>query len=93
MSRPTLRLFVELEDGKTWEVDADQRDYAAWEMQTFYDPARNTVLRRFLAFSASSRLKLTDLSWAKFNAQAVMVDVESVDEPADPTQPGTSAGN
>lgn len=84
-----LRLGVEMDDGTTWEVVCDQRDYASWEIQPFHDAGRPVTRVRYLAFSASCRERKTDLSWPKFNAAAVDVGALDVDD-VDPTQPDHS---
>lgn len=95
MAITPIGLAVELEDGTTWEVSADQRDLAKWELQPFYDPARLTVRQRYMGYAASVRAGRTDLSWPKFDAACVEVrgaDDDSDDEPeeVDPTEPDPS---
>lgn len=92
-------LTVELEDGKTWDVVADQRDAAAWEVQSFgcstaLAGTKGMAFGRFLAWSASKRQDLTKLDWAKFDRQCIEVTDQKVEEPpdaADPGQPAASA--
>jgi hypothetical protein len=87
-----LPLTVELEDGTAWEVTADQRDGAKWEMQPFCADDRPTVRLRFLAFAASARMGRTSLSWPKFDAVCIAVSVTDREaEPVDPTPADPSA--
>ena len=99
-----MELNVELEDGSTYQVVADQRDIAKWEIQPFGFPAAQMEDRmsmsmlRFLAWSAMTRQQLTALKWDAFNDQcveAVPLDDEEGSVPADasdPGQPARSAG-
>jgi hypothetical protein len=74
----TLRfeLQCELDDGSTWVVVTDQRDMARWEVQPFGGPStrieeKAMVAMRFLAWSASTRQRLTTLPWEEFDAELV----------------------
>jgi len=82
-------LQVEMEDGETYAVTADQRDVARWEMSDLYSvPLRRLSMVRYLAWAASVRQKLTKLTWEKFQDRAVEVtDVKPEAEPLDPGQP------
>jgi hypothetical protein len=89
-----VQLVIEMDGGDTWEVAADQRDLAAWEMQPFYGEGRDTVRQRYLAFSASVRADRYGESWPKFNAACLEVRVGDVAaENVDPTNPVPSAGS
>ena len=103
MARMTWELAVEMEDGATWVVVADQRDAAKWEVQPFGCPIKDIKARlftalRFLAWSASTRQGRTELSWAEWDAACVEVgdpdepegEEGSADPLASPGQPGPS---
>lgn len=100
-----IELRVEMEDGTTHDVVADQRDIAKWEIQDFGCPfsdisSRIMLALRWLAWSALSRrgrLPEVDgkpMTWEQFDA----VCVEASDMPAkddggeglDPGQPAPS---
>lgn len=88
------RLTVELEDGTTWDVTADQRDVAKFELQDFYAPDRIRTMVRFIAWNASQRQDLTKLGWPKFDQVCVDVSGAADEEPdVDPTQPDQSTGS
>lgn len=88
-ARVTVR--VEMEDGSDYDVATDQRDFAKWEMQTFFDNRRDVVRTRFLAFAAASRTGMTVLSWPKFDAACVSAtSVDGSVETVDPTEPDPS---
>lgn len=80
-------LAVEMENGGTYEVTADQRDYSAWEMQDFYADHRANLRVRFLAYNALKRTKQIKSSWLTFNSEALEVTVKQSDagEDVDPT--------
>jgi hypothetical protein len=92
-------MAVEMEDGKTWEVTADQRDVARWEIQPFGGPlARMSeklmTFGRFVAWSASKRQGLTDLSWEAFDNAAIEVTEQVRQAPADDAEdPGIRAAS
>jgi hypothetical protein len=92
MAITPIGLAVELEDGTTWQVSADQRDLAKWELQPFYDPARLTVRQRYMGYAASVRAGKTELSWTRFDAACIEVRGAGDDEPeeVDPTEPDPS---
>ncbi|MDG4799052.1 hypothetical protein [Micromonospora sp. WMMD980] len=100
MPKILIDLHVELEDGATHEVVADQRDVAKWEIQDFGCPFdaigdRPHLALRWLAWSVMSRRSLTALSWLDFDAVCVEVsdsgDGDDVDiEVAEP-DPGRPA--
>lgn len=87
MPRFEQTIAVEMEDGTSYEVVADQRDLARYEVQDFYNPSRLITAVRFLAYSASLRARKTELAWPKFNAACVSAG-DPDGEPVDPTQPG-----
>lgn len=95
MAAVTYALQVELEDGTTWDVTGDQRDLAAWEVFDGWKPGARQMAVRYMAWSASTRRKLTTRSWAEFNSLCVQVSDLDVGEvkALDPTQkdqPGES---
>jgi hypothetical protein len=86
-------LHVELDGGKEWDIVADQRDVARWEIQPFGGavleaPAKYNTFARFLAWSASTRNNITDLTWDAFDKAAIEVneveDGKPDDEAGDP---------
>lgn len=87
-------------DGATWEVEADQRDLAAFELEPFGVPfyalgTRPFTAARWMAWHAGVRAKLTPLSWDEFCTACVEVEditPEDVTEP-DPTRTVASAGD
>ncbi|MFD6770884.1 hypothetical protein ACFWC6_32215 [Micromonospora chalcea] len=101
-SRMLFELTVEMEDGTTHDVVADQRDISKWEAQDFgcpfeAIPQRTPMLAmRWIAWSALSRRGLTDLKWPEFDAECIEVrdfegDGEVQAKEADPTNPAPSA--
>lgn len=89
MPRFQQEIDVEMDDGQTWSVVADQRDLARYEVQDFYNPARLFTGVRFLAWSASHRAGKTKLSWVPFNASCIEAGDPSGDD-VDPTEPDSS---
>lgn len=86
-------LQVELEGGHTYAVVADQRDVARFETEDFYTLRKHSFLR-YVAWAASVRQVLTDLSWDEFNRFCVEVgDVKPEAEPLDPGQPDPRTDN
>jgi hypothetical protein len=94
MAKLVFELDVEMEDGHTFSVVADQRDVAKFEVQPFGFPWGDKVEEkmgmgtfRFLAWSAGTRQGLTSLPWADFDAQCVEAlppdDEEGESAPAD----------
>ncbi|MCT2277992.1 hypothetical protein M3G91_10180 [Micromonospora chalcea] len=77
MARIQVELHVEMEDGTTHDVVADQRDIARWEIQDFgclfsEIESRSPMLAlRWLAWSAMSRRGLTALPWPEFDEVCV----------------------
>ncbi|MEU5965953.1 hypothetical protein ABZ777_32510 [Micromonospora parva] len=98
----TFELRVEMEDGTTYDVVADQRDVARFEVQDFGCSSsvlmsRISTAYRFMAWSALTRRGEITLKWAEFDATCVevidMPDDEESASPADaedPGQPGPS---
>lgn len=89
MSGISLPLRAVMEDGTTWDVVADQRDAADWEMQEFGTPflqgwRKGVLLTRWLAWRAGKRRKLHTLSWEKFSEACLSVD----DVPSEDTDAG-----
>ncbi|MEU5939407.1 hypothetical protein ABZ807_09470 [Micromonospora sp. NPDC047548] len=97
MATLLLEFQVEMEDGTTHEVVADQRDVAKWEVQEFGCPFDDIHSRvhlgyRWLAWSAMTRRGMTGLSWPDFDAQCIeVVDKPEPDEPGDGLDPGQPA--
>lgn len=91
---------VELADGKTFEVKADQRDVAKFEIHpdgcSFYAyQTRPLTFLRFLAWNAGRRAGQHALTWEEFGEECVSVEDLDGDEAApesDPGQPEASAG-
>jgi hypothetical protein len=78
---------VEMEGGATYTVTADQRDVARYECEDFYTLRKHSMLR-YLAWAASTRQKLTELSWDDFSAQCVEVgDAKPDGDALDPGRP------
>ena len=78
MARMLLELHVEMEDGATHDVVADQRDIARWEIQDFGCPfsefdTRSMLAMRWLAWSALTRRGATTLPWPEFDAVCIEV--------------------
>ena len=72
-----FELAVEMDDGSTFAVVADQRDIARWEVQPFGWPVAqmedsvSMTFFRFLAWSAAFRQQLTKLTWEAFDKACV----------------------
>jgi hypothetical protein len=88
---------VTMDDGTGYEVVADQRDVAKWEIMPFgtsweMASTRLFTYSRFCAWNASRRAKRTTETWDDWNEQCKLV--EGVDEETmpDPGQPAVSAG-
>lgn len=97
MATMIFELDVEMEDGNFYQVTADQRDIAKWEVQPFGGPftefeSRALTGMRFLAWSAMTRQQLTSLTWAEFDAECLEVapppDEEGQGIPDDAEDPG-----
>ncbi|MBQ1042366.1 hypothetical protein KBX03_07590 [Micromonospora sp. C72] len=100
MATALLELRAEMEDGTTYDVVADQRDIAKWEVQDFGRPFRASLdecphmLFRWLAWSALTRRSEIDLSWTDFDAKCVEagdIPDEESELPADAGDPGQTA--
>lgn len=91
------KLHVEMEDGTEFDVTADQRDSAKWEVQPFgcsLGDVRSKLFtyQRFIAWSAAKRQGKTALTWDKFDEQSVAVDpVVDAEPEADAENPGQPA--
>ena len=75
-----------MDSGETYEVVADQRDFAALEVMGLPDEANHTR-GRFLAWSVARRTKKYAGSWERFNSvdcAEVSVDHEAVSDELDP---------
>lgn len=101
MGKQRYPLHVELESGEEWDVTADQRDVARWEIQPFGGAvleasAKYNTFARFLAWSASTRNETTALTWDAFDKAAVEVaeleqpEGATPDDVADPGSPAAS---
>ena len=97
MASMLFELDVEMEDGTTYTVVADQRDVARWEIQSFGWPVSQLEEKasmsffRFLGWAASVRQRRTMASWDDWNAVAVEVlpvEDEESELPADAADPG-----
>ncbi|MER5703477.1 hypothetical protein ABT023_16250 [Micromonospora sp. NPDC002296] len=96
-----IELRVEMDDGTTYDVVADQRDVARWEIQDFGCPigqidTRMHLAYRWLAWSALTRRQQITLSWPDFDRDCVeVIDPPDADEgtagDVDPGQPAPSA--
>jgi hypothetical protein len=100
-----FELTVEMDGGETFQVVADQRDIARWEVQPFgwpfapdaegRMPAMSMTMFRFLGWSASTRRQLTKLTWEQFGAQCIeampLGDEDESALPADASDPGQTA--
>lgn len=83
-----IKLLVEMEDGKTYEAHADQRDIMRFEIQPFAGAieTHQTTFARFIAFSALDRAGVlkngkAKMGWEKFNESCVEVrDAEDEEE-------------
>jgi hypothetical protein len=96
MAKMTYDLHVELDDGTEYDVRADQRDVAKWEMQPFGSSFfqvgfKPHAFMRYVAWSGARRAEQTTLSWDQFDAQCVEVSdrtkPEAVADAEDPTSP------
>jgi hypothetical protein len=92
-------MHVEMEDGTEFDVIADQRDAARWEIQPFGGPldqirARLATFGRFMAWSAAARQELTSMTWDDFDRAAVEVNEVEKPAPADDAEdPGQRAAS
>ncbi|SIQ07276.1 hypothetical protein [Micromonospora avicenniae] len=95
-----FELRVEMEDGTTYDVVADQRDAAKFEVQDFgcsisAIDSRLATAFRYMAWSAMTRRGETKLSWKDFDAQCIevidMPEPEEAGEPGDALDPGQTA--
>ncbi|MEV0156876.1 hypothetical protein AB0H57_24535 [Micromonospora sp. NPDC050686] len=73
MARIQVELRVEMEDGTTYDVVADQRDVARWEIQDFGCPfsdidSRPMLALRWLAWSVLTRRGEITMTWPEFDA-------------------------
>lgn len=94
----TFTYRATLEGGDTFEVTADQRDIAAFELEPFgvaFDQAasRPYTFARYLTWHAAKRRALTKLTWAEFSDQCVEIDFVDEEADADPGHPAASAGS
>lgn len=80
MSKVGSRYRVYLEDGTEFEVDTDERDWAAMEARDFPRGALLTAVR-FNVWNAAKRAGLTRRSWEQFNT-IDCVRVEDVSDDA-----------
>lgn len=97
-----FEIHVKPEDGEQFTVIADQRDAAAWELQSFggpvaYYPQKVYTFCRFLAWSALKRagkVKRGFDGWSATVEWAELFDNTELegDESGDPGQTAPSAG-
>ena len=89
MAQLRIELSVEMDDGRTFGVVTDQRDWARFEVQPFGWPVTRAeekagmVLFRFLAWSAATRQGQLDMTWDTFERECV--EALPVDDPAEDT--------
>jgi len=98
MATMLFELTVEMDNGNTYVVVADQRDIAKWEVQPFGGPFsqfedKAMTAMRFLAWSASVRQTLTPYTkWDDFNEHCIeSVPVDDEDD-AEDTNPLGNGG-
>ncbi|MEU8329819.1 hypothetical protein [Micromonospora sp. NPDC048839] len=100
MATSRFELRAVMEDETTYDVVADQRDAARFEVQDFGCSARELMSRvatayRFMAWSALTRRGEIKLKWTEFDATCVevidMPDDEESAVPADAEDPGQPA--
>lgn len=74
---PNIRFnfSVEMEDGTTYEVEADQRDIVAWEVHAdgLNSLGYAHTVQRYIAWNALKRKKVIKISWDTFNENCVEV--------------------
>jgi hypothetical protein len=97
MAKIGTQWAVELENGETLRAASDQRDFAKWEVQPFYNEDRLHLKARFLAWSASTREGLYKGTFEKFNERdCIEVSVAGEDgegeQGLDPGRSDTAAG-
>jgi len=80
MAALRLPYVVDMEDGTTLEVVADQRDLAAWESHRDYRPPHEAphTASRFWAWSAAKRAGQYGQPWVRWQDEAV--DVRDADD-------------
>lgn len=93
MASMLMEIDVEMEGGDTYQVVADQRDMAKWEVQPFgcsfnEFESRGMTAIRFLAWSALSRQQKITMKWDEFNAQCIEAMASGDDEDTDADNPG-----
>jgi hypothetical protein len=101
VSTTTFNYRVTIEGQDPFDVVADQRDIAAFELQPFGCPFYEVATRpftfaRFISFRSARRNGKYAGTWDEFGDQCV--SVESLDEEgeapeADPGSPAVSAGS
>lgn len=93
---------VTLEDGREFDVKADQRDVSKWELEPFglsfaeSLDQRTVSFARYLAWSASRREgshKLTWQAWADKAVEVRRLDSAEGEDAVDPGNPAASAGS
>lgn len=88
MDNMTFR--VVLDPDLEHEVHVDQRDLAAVEASDYIN---KTILRlRYMAFNAMKRSGQYAGTWDRFNETDAIFVGDQVIPPADPTNPGATAG-
>jgi hypothetical protein len=98
MAALQYHLIVKLEDAEPYEITADQRDIAAWELEPFGCAVAMSATRiysftRYLAWHASRRINKTKLEFRKWSDLCVNVDSADAedDDSGDPGQTAPSA--
>jgi hypothetical protein len=98
--RPHLtvpHLTVRMEDGTSYDVQADNRDLLRWDetatRKGWPDPAKGPFLwMTFLAWAALKRTKEYGGTWEEFRAVVIDVDTPDEGERLDPTQTEVTPG-
>ena len=94
------RMTIEMEDGTTYDVDADARDIRAWEAEHDQSwlrvPASHTTLAQ-LAYAAGRRSGVLNGQWPSydaFDARCVGLAFREVEQlVGDPTPPDRTAAS
>lgn len=97
MAKMLFDLEVEMEGHEPYQIVADQRDIARWEVQSFGWPIIkleeqvSMLFFRFLAWSAAVRQQRTTEGFDAWSAKCIEVNPiedEESDVPADAADPG-----
>jgi hypothetical protein len=87
---------AEMEDGTVHQIDADQRDVAAWEIAPFGTSGNEMGQRihlamRYMAWHFLKRTKATKSTFDKFNEECVEVRDAGTPEGDEGLDPGPTA--